>query len=135
MACIPHPLPRAVGVPLNHVRRTGASCSYHAGSGDRKRRVVAKVDWHPGELYPRVGFTVTNLRRPAERVVAFHNRPGTADQWHKEGKTALKCMLLTCRRFRHHAVRRKLHAMAANPPYSTRNMAWPKGVDIDVWPT
>ena len=23
-------------------------------------RVVAKVEWHPGELYPRVGFIVTN---------------------------------------------------------------------------
>jgi hypothetical protein len=31
---------------------------------------VAKVEWHPGELYPRVGFIVTNLARPAERIVA-----------------------------------------------------------------
>jgi hypothetical protein len=23
--------------------------------------VVAKVEWHPGELYPRVGLIVTNL--------------------------------------------------------------------------
>src|SRR5262245_3690393 len=30
-----------------------------------------KVEWHPGELYPRVGFIVTNLSRPAERVVVF----------------------------------------------------------------
>jgi hypothetical protein len=35
--------------------------------------VIAKVEWHPGELYPRVGFIVTNLSRPAERVVAFYN--------------------------------------------------------------
>jgi len=33
--------------------------------------VIAKVEWHQGELYPRVGFIVTNLTRPAERVVAF----------------------------------------------------------------
>jgi hypothetical protein len=33
--------------------------------------VIAKVEWHPGELYPRIGFIVTNLSRPAERVVAF----------------------------------------------------------------
>jgi hypothetical protein len=45
------------------------------------RRVVAKVEWHPGELYPRVGFIVTNLARPAERVVAFYNQRGTAAQW------------------------------------------------------
>ena len=48
-----------------------ASFSYRAGSWDRKRRVVAKVEWHPGELHPRVGFIVTNLSRPAERVVAM----------------------------------------------------------------
>jgi hypothetical protein len=37
----------------------------------KPRRVIAKVEWHPGELYPRVGFMVTNMSRPAERVVAF----------------------------------------------------------------
>jgi hypothetical protein len=35
--------------------------------------VVAKVEWHPGELYRRVGFIVTNMTRPAERVVGFYN--------------------------------------------------------------
>ncbi len=51
-------------------------CPYQAGSWDRKRRVVAKVEWHPGE--PRVGFIVTNLSRPAERVVTFYNQRGKA---------------------------------------------------------
>jgi hypothetical protein len=51
---------------------------------------VAKVEWHPGELYSRVGFVVTNLARPAERVVAFYNHRGTAEQWIKEGKGAIK---------------------------------------------
>ena len=32
------------------------------------------MEWHPGELVPRVGFIVTNLSRPAERVVAFYKR-------------------------------------------------------------
>lgn len=30
------------------------------------------------------------VRRPDERVVAFYNRHGTADQWIMEGKTAIK---------------------------------------------
>ena len=47
----------------------------------KPRRVVAKLEWHPGELYPRVGFIVTNLARPAERVVGFYNQRGTAEQW------------------------------------------------------
>ena len=61
--------------------RTYASFSYQAGSWDRKRRVVAKVEWHPGELYPRVGFIVTNLSRQAVKVVAFYNMRGTCEPW------------------------------------------------------
>ena len=34
---------------------------YRAGSWDRARRVVAKVEWHRGELFPRVGFIVTTM--------------------------------------------------------------------------
>ena len=62
---IGHLLNRPVGRPPNHVRRFHANFSYQAGSWSRKRRVVAKVEWHPGELYPRVGFIVTNLTPPA----------------------------------------------------------------------
>ena len=46
-------------------------------------QAVAKVEWHLGELYPRVGFLITNLCRPPERVVAFYNGRGTAEQWIK----------------------------------------------------
>ncbi len=49
------------------MRRFYASFSYQAGSWNRKRRVVAKVEWHPEELVPRVSFIVTNLSRSAER--------------------------------------------------------------------
>ena len=53
--------------------------------------MIAKVEWHPGELYPRVGFIVTNMSRPAENVVAFYNKRGTCEQWIKEGKGASPC--------------------------------------------
>src|SRR3712207_8127297 len=43
--------------------------------------------WHPGELYPRVGFLVMNLCRPPERVVVFYNGRGSAEQWIKEGRS------------------------------------------------
>jgi hypothetical protein len=79
-------LKRPVGRPPHEVRRYYASFSYHAQSWKKPRRVVAKVEWHPGELYPRVGFIVTNLARPAERVVAFYNQRGTCEQWIKEGR-------------------------------------------------
>jgi len=54
-------------------------------------QAVAKVEWHLGELYPRVGFLITNLCRPPERVVAFYNQRGTAEQWIREGKNAGVC--------------------------------------------
>jgi hypothetical protein len=57
--------------PADEVRRYYASFTYQAQSWKKPRRVVAKVEWHPGELCPRVGFIVTYLARPAERIVAF----------------------------------------------------------------
>src|SRR5262249_44064821 len=74
-------LTRPVGRPPHHVRRFHANFSYQAGTWTKPRRVIAKVEWHPGELYPRVGFIVTNMSRPAERVVAFYNKRGTCEQW------------------------------------------------------
>jgi hypothetical protein len=79
--------------------------SYQAGSWNKPRRVVAKVEWHPGELYPRVGFIVTNLARPAERVVTFYNHRGTCEQYIKEGKGAIKWTHLSCRSFAANALR------------------------------
>jgi hypothetical protein len=66
-------LKRPVGRPPHEVRRYHASFTYQAQSWNKPRRVMAKVEWHPAEPYPRVGFIVTNLVRPAERVVAFYN--------------------------------------------------------------
>jgi Transposase DDE domain group 1 len=101
-------LKRPVGRPPNEVRRYYANFTYQAGSWAKPRRVIAKVEWHPGELYPRVGFIVTNMSRPAERVVAFYNKRGTAEQWIKEGK-AIKWTRLSCRMFATSAVRLQLY--------------------------
>ncbi len=57
--------------------------------------MVVKVEWHPGELHPRVGLdrfhrsSVTNLSRSAERVTWFYNQRGKAEQYIKEGKNAI----------------------------------------------
>jgi hypothetical protein len=47
-------LKRPVGRPPNEVRRYYANFTYQAASWTKPRRVIAKVEWHPGELYPRV---------------------------------------------------------------------------------
>jgi hypothetical protein len=119
-------LNRPVGRPPHEVRRYFASFSYQAKSWKKSRRVVAKVEWHPNELYPRVGFIVTNLARPAERVIAFYNQRGTAEQWIKEGKGAIKWTRLSCRTFAANAVRLQLHALAYNLGNFMRTLAMPK---------
>src|SRR3990170_3375690 len=64
------------------------SFQYQAASWDRPRRVIAKVEHHLGELFPRVGFIVSSLTGPNRAVVRFYNQRGTAEQWIKEGKEA-----------------------------------------------
>src|SRR5918998_5132632 len=118
-------LRRPVGRPPHEVRRFHASFSYQAGSWTKPRRVVAKVEWHPGELYPRVGLIVTNMTRPAERVVAFYNQRGTAEQWIREGKNAVTWTRLSCRRFAANAARLQLHALAYNLGNFLRTLALP----------
>jgi DDE family transposase len=122
-------LKRPVGRPPHEIRRYYASFSYQAQSWKKPRRVVAKVEWHPGELYPRIGFIVTNLARPAERVVAFYNQRGTAEQWIKEGKGAIKWTRLSCRTFAANAVRLQLHALAYNLGNFMRTLAMPKSME------
>ena len=119
-------LKRPIGRLSHEVRRYYASFSYRAGSWTMPRRVVAKVEWHPGELYPRVGFIVTNMTRPAERVVMFYNQRGTAEQWIKEGKNAVKWTRLSCSSFAANAVRLQLHALAYNLGNFMRTLALPE---------
>jgi len=125
---IVHLLKRPVGRPPVEVRRFYANFSYQAQSWKTSRRVVAKVEWHPGELYPRVGFIVTNLSRPAERVVGFYNQRGTCEQWIKEGKNAVKWTRLSCCSFAANAVRLQLHALAYNLANFMRTLALPETV-------
>ena len=87
--------------------------------------MVAKIEWHAGELFPRVGFVVTNLRRSPKRVVKFYNGRGTAEQWIKEGKHALKWTRLSCRRFKGNQVRLQLFALAYNLANFLRSLALP----------
>jgi hypothetical protein len=51
------------------------------------------VEWHKGELFPRVGFIVTNLPWPSRRVVKFYNGRGTAEQWILDSPVLLPLIL------------------------------------------
>ena len=101
---------------------------YQAGSWDRPRRVIAKVEWHQGELFPRVGFIVTNMSAGPEGVVHFYNARGTAEQWIKEGKYALNWTRLSCHRFVANQVRLALFILAYNLGNLLRRLCLPRAV-------
>ena len=125
---IGHLLKRPVGRPAHYVQRFYKSFRYRAASWAHPRRVVAKVEWHFGELFPRVGFIVTNLHRKSKNVVDFYNKRGTCEQWIKEWKGALKGTRLSCRSFNANAVRLELHALAYNLGNFLRTLAIPEAI-------
>jgi hypothetical protein len=92
-------------------------------------QVVAKVEYHAGELFPRLGFIVTNLETPSRAVVRFYNKRGTAEQWIKEGKQAVKMTRLSCHRFRSNQVRLALSLLAYNLGNLWRRLGLPRGIE------
>jgi len=125
---IAHLLTRPVGRPPKKPVVQYHSFRYQAASWDIARRVVAKIEWHEGELFPRIGFIVTNLRWKYSNVVKFYNKRGTAEQWIKEGKYALKWTRLSCHDFDDNQVRLQLFCMAYNIGNFLRRLALPNQI-------
>jgi DDE family transposase len=107
------------------------SFAYQAASWGRPRRVIAKIEHHLGELFPRVGFIVTTLTGTNRAVVRFYNQRGTAEQWIKEGKEATHWTRLSCHRFRANEVRLLLGVIAYNLGNLLRRLVLP--VAIQSW--
>src|SRR3989304_1154470 len=79
-------LTRPVGRPSHKPVVRDKSVRYQAArwaTARRAGRVVAKVEFHCGELSPRVGFIVTTLETEGRAAVRFYNKRGTAEQWIK----------------------------------------------------
>ena len=125
---IRHLLKRPVGRPPKKPVVRYHDFVYQAQSWDIPRRVVAKVEWRQGELFPRVGFVVTNLNLPPEGVTHFYNGRGTAEQWIKEGKYALNWTRLSCHRFVVNQVRLWLFVLAYNLGNFMRRLTLPESV-------
>ena len=122
-------LTRPVGRPSHKAVVWYKGFLYQAASWKTARRVVAKVEFHFGELFPRVGFIVTNLATDSRAVVRFYNKRGTAEQWIKEGKQAVKMTRLSCHRFRSNEVRLWLSLIAYNLGNLWRRLALPKKIE------
>ena len=125
---IRHLLKRPVGRPPKKPVVRYHDFVYQAQSWDIPRRVVAKAEWHQGELFPRVGFVVTNLNLPPAGVTHYYNGRGTAEQWIKEGKYALNWTRLSCHRFVANQVRLWLFVLAYNLGNFMRRLTLPESV-------
>ncbi len=125
---IEHLLTRPVGRPPRKPVVWFADFKYQAASWDRPRRVIAKVEWHRSELFPRVGFIVTNRSARAPGVVHFYNGRGRAEQWIKEGKYALNWTRLSCQRFVPNQVRLALFVLAYNLGNFLRRLVLPRRI-------
>jgi hypothetical protein len=119
---------RPVGRPGKDPVIKYVSFRYRAGTWKKERRIVAKIEQHPGELFPRIGYIVTSLKWGNKQVVKFYNKRGTCEQWIKEGKHALNWTRLSCRGFDENEVRLKLFIMAYNLGNIFRTLALPEGI-------
>ena len=93
--------------------------------------MAAKVEFHFGELFPLIGFIVTNLTAESRAVVRFYNKRGTVEQWIKEGKQAVKLTRPSCHRFHGNEVRLWLSLIAYNLGNLWRRLALP--TQIATW--
>ena len=87
---------------------------YRAQTWDRERRVVAKIEWHDGELFARIGFIVTNSKLPAGKVVKVYNGRGDVENRIKEGKNTLRWDKTSCHRFAANQARLLMGVLAYN---------------------
>ena len=103
----------------------------HPGYVRRLRQNPDKTDHSDARLLAdlqRVGFIVTNMTGWSRKVVKFYNGRGTAEQWIKEGKYAVKWTRLSCRNFRDNQARLQLFALAYNLGNFLRRLALPRAV-------
>jgi len=101
---------------------------YQAASWTTVGRVVAKVEFHAGELFPRAGFILANLKLPSWAMVRFYNKRGTAEHWIKDGKLAVSRTRHSCHRFRGNEVRLWLSVIASNLGNLRRRLALPNRI-------
>jgi hypothetical protein len=102
------------------------SFSYQAGSKTKPRRIVAMAKYHEGELFPRVGFIVTNLSLPSRAVVRFYSARGTAEQWINGTKQARHWSRLSWCRFWADEARLQLSLLAYNLGNGWRRLVLPR---------
>lgn len=94
--------------------RFQANFTCWAASWSHALGVVAMIEWHPGEHYPRIGFVVTDLRLDTNYVVVFYDQRHTVQQWIEEDRNSVKWTRLSCRAMQTDAVRLRFYVLNYN---------------------
>jgi len=102
---------------------------YQAKGWDKPRRVVCKVEWHAGELFPRVGYIVTNSTLSSGQVVKTYNGRGEVENRIKEDKNILRWDKTSCHRFAANQARLKMGVLAYKPLHLMRKF-YSKGEEV-----
>lgn len=101
---------------------------YQAASWKTARRVMAKVEYHAGELFPSAGFIVTNLETPS-RLVRFYNKWVRRSSGSRREAGGQDDAALSCHRFRSNQVRLALRLLAYNLGKLWRRLVLPRGIE------
>jgi len=118
----PH-LKRPVGRPPKSGIQTKLSDFYYqGGSWDRPWRVICRIEWHVGELFPRIGFIVTNSRPGAGKVVKVYLCRDEIENRIKEGEITLRRDKPSSTRFAAHEARVKIGVLAYNLVHMLRKL-------------
>ena len=68
--------------------------TYQAGTWNKERRVVYKLEHKPGEMFPQAMYIVTNTDLSPEEVISFYCKRGNMENFIKECKNSFgfECM-------------------------------------------
>ncbi len=100
--------------PRSDVKIRFFDFQYQAMSWSKPRRVVCKIEWHLDELFPRVGFIVTNSSLFSKEVVKTYNGRANVENRIKEGKNTLRWDKTSCHKFDANQARLKKGLLAYN---------------------
>jgi hypothetical protein len=124
---IEHLMTRPVGRPPKTPIVLYHEFMYRAAARDRERRVIAKVEWHRGELFPALGSlspTFAGDQRTSFGSTSIGN--GSADD--QGGQNTVKWTRFSCHDFADNQVRLQLFALAYNLGNFFRQTALPKSI-------
>lgn len=72
---------------------------YRKQTWDKERSMMAKIEWIEGELFPKIGFVVTDSKLPAGKVVKVSTARCDMEKRIQEGGNTLRWDKTSCLQF------------------------------------